>query len=215
MSSSSSSADVTAAAAAIGGPPAPQAREHALYFLEQTLLGLRTAGQAVTKVVKDPYVVSLHKRILLPLLGLSFLLYLGAVVPLRLVLWLTGMSTHTPRVQQWYWTINTTVPLLINIILRFVWYAPLDRCYLAVLSSLDEPLAADLQKRAPRSGWEMAKTEAKRWVNVLLFLPIYWFLSWIPLVGRGLKFLFKVRDVEERYRGSRGGRERGSTVRPS
>jgi len=196
MSSSSLSADVTAAAAAIGGPPAPQAREVAIYFLEQTLLGLRTAGQAVAKVVKDPYVVSLHKRILLPLLGLSFLLYLGAVVPLRLVLWMTGMSTHTTimNIQQWYWTINTTIPLLINIILRFVWYAPLDRCYLAVLSTCDEPLAADLRKRAPRSGWDMAKTEAKRWVSVVLFLPIYWFLSLIPVVGRGCKFLFKVRE---------------------
>ena len=148
----------------------------------------------MAKVVKDPYVVSLHKRILLPLLGLSFLLYLGAVVPLRLVLWMTGMSTQTPL--KWYWTINTTIPLLINIILRFIWYAPLDRCYLAVLSTCDEPLAADLRKRAPRSGWDMAKTEAKRWVSVVLFLPIYWFLSLIPVVGRGCKFLFKVREVE-------------------
>lgn len=164
----------------------------------------------MAKVVKDPYVVSLHKRILLPLLGLSFLLYLGAVVPLRLVLWSTGMSMHTPRVQQWYWTINTTIPLLINIILRFVWYAPLDRCYLAVLSSLDEPLAADLRKRAPRSGWDMAKTEVKRWMNVVLFLPIYWFLSLIPVVGRGCKFLFKVRGgrVVVGMGSNRPGRER-------
>lgn len=190
--SSSSSVDVMAAAAAIGGPPASPARELALFVLDQTLLGLRTAAQAVATVVKDPYVVSLHKHILIPLLGLSLLFYLGTIVPLRLILWFTGLSSQTPRVQQWYWVMNTTIPILINIILRFVWYAPLDRCYLAVLSSLDESLTADLRKRAPRSGWDIAKTEAKRWMSVVLFLPIYWLLSWIPLVGRGLKFIFKL-----------------------
>lgn len=195
--SSSSSVDVMAAAAAIGGPPASPARELALFVLDQTLLGLRTAAQAVATVVKDPYVVSLHKHILIPLLGLSLLFYLGTIVPLRLILWFTGLSSQTPRVQQWYWVMNTTIPILINIILRFVWYAPLDRCYLAVLSSLDESLTADLRKRAPRSGWDIAKTEAKRWMSVVLFLPIYWLLSWIPLVGRGLKFIFKVRGVED------------------
>ncbi len=159
-------------------------------LLEQVLHGLRTARQAVALTAQDPYVLSLHKRILLPLLALAVVLYFAAVLPLRFLFWLLRLDAS--RVSSMYSTINRTLPFLISLVLRFVWYAPLDRCYLSVLAQLDKPLADSLAKLPPRSGWEMAKSEAKRLVGVVLFLPIYYVLSWIPLVGRALKFLFKV-----------------------
>lgn len=136
-----------------------------------------------------------HRQLLLPLICIALPAYALLVLPARLLLSALRFRALALALDRFSAATTRLIPLVINLGLRFLFYTPLDRAYLAVLADLDPTLATQLRTRPPWSRREALWKEATRLVRLLTFLPLYVFLSLIPVVGRVLKWAFKVRKT--------------------
>jgi hypothetical protein len=136
-----------------------------------------------------------HRQILLPLAAIALPAY-ALLVPARLLLAALRLKALAAALTRYSAATARLVPLAINLGLRFAFYTPLDRAYLAVLTDLDPALARQLGALPARSYKEMLWTEARRLLRLLSFLPLYVALSLIPVFGRLLKWAFKVNRNE-------------------
>ena len=135
----------------------------------------------------------MHRQILLPLAAIAISAYALLLLPAHLLLRALRFSTLASTLAAYSKAAARLVPLGINLALRFIFYAPLDRAYLAVLSDVDPSLAGRLGSSPARSHREVLWKEARRLVRLVSFLPLYLGLSLIPVFGRVLKWGFKVR----------------------
>ncbi len=134
-----------------------------------------------------------HRQILLPLAAIAIPAYALLLLPARLLLAALRLPALAAALARYSAATARLVPLAINLGLRFAFYTPLDRAYLAVLTDLDPALARQLGSTPARSYKEALWTEARRLLRLLSFLPLYLALSLIPVFGRLLKWAFKVR----------------------
>ena len=180
--------------------------------------GFLLAIKAIKLCASNPDVIAVHKQIMLPVAGFTIMLYIGiffATFPLKLIFWILRFDTSRLAGKQttksppdylfemlklkillfytgWSGAITSMTPLVVNFILRFIFYRPLDQAYLSVLKGLDPKLAKKLQGMSVRSWREMLYLEIKRMIGMACFMPIYALLSIIPVIGTFLKFSFKV-----------------------
>lgn len=136
----------------------------------------------------------IHRQIIIPLAAMAIPAYILLLLPARLLLHhLLRLPSLANALSHYSAAAARLVPLAINLALRFIYYRPLDTAYLAVLTDLDPALAQKLGALPARSYKEAMWKEARRVVRLLSFLPLYAFLSLIPVIGRVLKWAFKVR----------------------
>lgn len=154
--------------------------------------GAWCAVRGTILALRNPECRRVHRHILLPLAAIAIPTYALLVLPARVLLAALRFKALAAALSRYSAAAARLAALGINLALRFIFYTPLDRAYLSVLSDLDPNLARELAAVPARSYKEAMWKEARRLVRLLSFLPLYIFLSLIPVFGRLLKWAFKV-----------------------